>query len=209
MGFMGGGKNSGSKQADQARRDEQERQARIREGTGKIDNIFGQFDDNFYDDRRDAYLNYATPQLDDQYGDAQRELTFSLARSGLLDSSARGEKTGELQKLYDLNRQQITDQALSSANEARNAVENARSDLVGQLNATGDAQGIANSALARASALSKPAAYSPLTQLFASFTQGIGQQAALERANYYSGGAVKPKYSTGLFTPSNTVEVTG
>lgn len=203
-----GNKNSGSKQAEQARRDEQARQARIRQGTADIDQTFSQFDDAFYDGRRDAFLNYATPQLEDQYAKAQQELTFALARGNLLDSTVRGEKTAELQQLYDLNRQEITDQAISSSNETRNAVEDARSNLVAQLNSTGDAQGAANAAIARASALSQPAAYSPLTELFAGFTQGLGQQAALERANYYSGGAVKPSYSTGLFAPKNVVEVT-
>lgn len=203
-----GGKNSGSQLAAETRRDEQERQARIRQGTQKINTTFGQFDDNFFDSRRQAFLDYATPQLEDQYGAAQKDLTFSLARGGLLDSSARGQQMSELQKLYDLNNQQISDEALSHANQSRNAVEDARGNLVATLNATGDAQGAANSALARASALSQPAAYSPLTQLFSTFTQGLGSQAALERANYYSGGQTGSRYNTGLFTPGNNVRVT-
>src|SRR6478736_3044441 len=54
----------------------------------------GGFGDDFFNDRREAYMNYATPQLEDQYGDAQKQLTFALARGGLLDSSVRGEKAG-------------------------------------------------------------------------------------------------------------------
>ena len=56
------------------------------------------------------------------------------------------------------------------------------------LNATGDAQGAANSALARASALSQPAAQSPLAQMFADFTSTLGATAAAERSWVASGG---------------------
>ncbi len=167
------------------------------------------FDDAYFDGRRQAYIDYANPQLEQQYADAQKQLTFALTRGGLLDSSVRAEKTGELQKLYDVNKQKIADEALSHATQARNSVEDARSNLIATLNATGDAEGAANQAITRASALSQPAAYSPLSQLFADFTSGLGTQAALERANYYSGGQTGARYSTGLFSPNNnSVKVT-
>lgn len=161
------------------------------------------FNDAYYAKRRQAFLDYANPQLEDQYGDAQKELTFALTRSGLLDSSVRGEKVSELQKAYDLNKQQIADEAVASEGQARNAVEDARANLIAMLNATGDATGAANAALARSAALSKPAAYSPMSQLFGDFTATLGTQAALERANAYSGGSVGGRYSTGLFAPSS------
>lgn len=205
---MGG--KSGGNEARLAREEEQKRQEKIRQGTSRVNEIFdGQFDDNFLAGRRKAFLDYASPQLNDQYGDASKELTFSLARNGTLDSSVRGQKVGELQKLFDLNKQQLADQALASEGEARNAVESARSGLITTLNATGDATGAANSALARSSALSQPAAYSPLSNLFADFTSGLGTQAALERANYYSGGQTGVRYKTGLFAPkTGAVQVT-
>jgi hypothetical protein len=165
------------------------------------------FNDAFYNGRQQAFLDYANPQLESQYGDAQKQLTFALARNGTLDSSVRGEKVGDLQKTYDLNKQQIADQALSSSNDARNSVEDARSNLIAQLNATGDAQGAANAALARSSALSQPAAYSPLTNLFGDFTSALGQQAQLEQANALSGGQTGVRYNTGLFGNAGAVKV--
>lgn len=201
-----GGKSASkaaSKEATRARQEEEARQARIREGTASINSTFdSQFNDDYFTGRRQAYLDYATPQLDDQYADAQKQLTFSLARSGLLDSSSRASKLGELQKAYDLNTQQVADQALASEGEARNAVEDARSNLITTLNATGDATQAANSSLARASALSQPAAYSPLSSLFADFTSTLGTQSALEKANAYSGGSTGLRYATGLFSPN-------
>lgn len=164
------------------------------------------FDDNFYNARKQAYMDYADPQLEDQYGNANKQLTFALARSGLLDSSARGEKLGDLQKLYDTQKQAVADKALSYETGARNSVEDARANLIQTLNATGDAEGAAKAALSRSSALSQPDAYSPLGQLFTDFTNGLGIQAAQERS--YAAGGAKPLYNTGLFSNAGRVSVT-
>lgn len=165
----------------------------------------GGFDDNFFKGRRDSYINYAMPQLRDQFGKAGTELTFALDRSGLLDSSVRGQKMSELQKLFDTNEQQVKDKALSSETQARTAVEDARANLIATLNATGDAEGAANSALARSTALSQPEAYSPVGQMFTDFTAGLGTQAAAERS--FAAGGPKPTYNTGLFGNSGRVVV--
>lgn len=203
-----GGKSSGSREARLAREEEQARQKRIREGTQRVNTLFdSQFDDDFFTGRRQAFMDYANPQLEQQYGDANKELAFALARGGLLDSSVRGEKAGELQRLYDLNKQNVADQALSHETQARTAVEDSRANLIATLNATGDAEGAANAALARSAALSQAPAYSPLGQLFADFTAGLGTQAAQERAAAMSGGWYKPAVNTGFFGNSGRVKV--
>ncbi|QOG06407.1 hypothetical protein IGS74_18060 [Aureimonas sp. OT7] len=163
----------------------------------------GGFNDDFFNRQRQNYIDYATPQLDQQYGDANKQLTFSLTRSGLFDSSVRGEKASDLQRAYDLNKQKIADDALSHSTQSRNAVEDARANLISMLNATGDAEGAANAALARSQALSQAPSFSPLTSLFADFTNGLGVQAAAERS--YAAGGMKPTISTGLFAPRNSV----
>ena len=197
---MGG--KSGGGEAAAARADEQRRQQRIRKGTKRVNSIFDrQFNDNFFNQQRDAYVNYATPQLDDQRQDANKELIFAMDRGGQLDGSARASLAGELQKKYDLQRQKIQDDALNFRTSAMTNVEDARSNLIATLNATGDAQGAANSALSRAAALSQPAAYSPISNLFADFTGALGTQAAAERAYSYGGPA--PTYTTGWFGPKS------
>jgi hypothetical protein len=210
-----GGK-SGGNEAKRAREDEQRRQERIRGGTTAINSIFdggtyrpitnasgrvaygdevtkpGQFTDDFFNQRRQSFLDYAQPQVDEQYGDARKELTFALARGGLLDSSVRGQKSGELQKMFDLNSQNVADQALSYETQARTGVEDARQNLIATLSATGDAQGAVNSALSRSAALSQSPAYSPLGQLFSDFTANLGVSAAQDRAATMSGGWYNP-----------------
>lgn len=179
------------------------RSGKLFSGVGNRDG----FNDDFFHDRRNSFIDYASPQLEQQYRDAGEELTFALARGGLLDSSARGEKAAELQRLYDLNKQKVADDALSFENRSRTAIEDARANLITTLNATGDAEGAANAALARSSALSQPDTYSPLGQLFADFTAGLGVQAAQERAFAASGGSYAPRYDTGLFSGAGRVKV--
>jgi len=169
----------------------------FREATG--------FGEDFFNGRRDAYTGYANPQLENQYGDANKQLTFALDRSGLLNSSARGEKAGDLQQLYDLNKQEIGDKAVSYSTQAKSSLEDARANLISTLNATGDAEGAVNSALTRSKILSEPAAYSPLGQLFGDFTNTLGIQAAQERS--FAAGGPRPRYDTGLFGGRGRVTV--
>lgn len=178
-------------------------------GSPGVDATPGAFGEDFYKGREKAYTDYALPQLDKQFGEARKKLTFDLARSGTLNSSSRASKDAELQSTYDTGKRGVFDEALTQSNNARNAVEGARSDLMAMLNSTGDAEGVANSAIHRATALSQPAAFSPLAQMFANTASAIGTQAAAERAQAYSGGAYKAPFNTGLFAPSsNAVKVT-
>jgi hypothetical protein len=197
----GGGKNAASREAERARAEEEARQARIRKGTKSINETFGQFDDKFYGDIRDAFVNFGQPQLDDQFRDASEKNTYDLARSGTLDSSIRADRTADLQKQYDIQRQDLVDKARGYETEARNNVERARGDLISMLQVTGDATGAANSALTRAATLATPPSYSPLGQLFQDTTAMLGQQMAQERA-FALGLGPRPRNSTGLFGPS-------
>lgn len=272
----GGGKNAASREATRARKDEEARQKRIRQGTAAINATFGGgtvgtgalgedavfdpnakyyladgtewkrsgqggllgtllggnakkefrealknglfsgteqrtgFNDDFFSGLSQSFIDYARPQLDDQFGKAREQLTFSLARNGTLDSSMRGEQNADLQRDYDTNLQDITDKGRQYATDARTNVERARADLIGMLQATGDAAGATNAALSRASILSQPPAYSPLGQLFTDVTSGLATQAAFERAEALGGyprGSVA-RYNTGLFSPrSGAVKV--
>lgn len=204
--MSGGG--GAKKEARRARKAEEARQSRIREGSAAIDNTFSQFDDDFFADRRQSYVDFARPQLDREFAEAGEQTTYSLARGGLLDSSIAGEQRADLQTAYDVNLQDVVDKARAYETDARNAVESARGSLLTTLNATGDAQAASQAAVNKAGALSQGPAYSPLGQLFTDFTAGISQQAALERAEAASGKNYA-RYDTGLFgVPSGSVRNT-
>ncbi|MFY9292828.1 MAG: hypothetical protein WAP03_19355 [Methylorubrum rhodinum] len=193
-------KGASSKAADQAAADEQARQARIRQGTADVNKTFGQFDDPYFAQQRDNYLGFALPQLDDQYGEAQKQLTFALARDGNTYSSAAAEQRAKLQKQYDQNKITIADQGQNYANQSRSSVEEARANVIASLNASGDATQAANSAVARSAALAQPQGYSPIGDLFGSAMSAFAQQAALERSQ--SLGGAGGRYNTGLFGTS-------
>lgn len=204
--MSGGGGDGGS---GAARADEQARQARIRQGTARIDNIFGQFDDDFYGGRRQSYLDYATPQLMDQYADAQKQLAYALDRAGTTDSSIRADREAELTKLFETNQRAVNDEALNFEQKARSNVEGARGNLITTLNSTADADAAAKQARSQAASLTQPDTYSPLAQLFANFTGALGNQARLEQAQALSGGIIRPTVDTGLFgTNRRAVQVT-
>jgi len=168
----------------------------------------GTFSPEFYGNLRKSFIDYATPQLVDQYSDAKKELIYAMDRAGLTNSSANAVKQGELTKLYNTQKQDIVAQGNEYVKQTQGAVEDARQQLIQTLNATGDADAAARGAVARAQALSMPPKYSPLTQLFSDFTASLGQQAGLERASYYSGQPIA-RYNTGVFTPnSKSVRVT-
>lgn len=169
------------------------------------------FDDQFFDEQRQAYLDFAMPQLEDQRAGASRELVYSLARSGQLEGSARAAQQSELSKLYDTEAQNVASKALDYENKSRTGVEDARADLISTLNATGDATGASNSALARSATLSQPEAYSPLADLFTSYTSALGTSAAAERARSYGWGGQQQQTGSPTWygAPGSSVSVKG
>ena len=181
---IGGGGGDGG--AAQARADEAARQARIKQGTQSIDKSFSGFDDNFYKGRERAYVDYARPQLNDQYTRTQQNLAYNLARQGLSASSEAARNAGELQRQYNDNAALIAGQGMDAANEARNQVEQNRSELLAQLNATSDPAAAAASAVNRANVLAAQRSFSPLGQLFANTTGLLGNAAT---AGYYDRNA--------------------
>ncbi|MGU3360337.1 hypothetical protein ACLBWX_08395 [Methylobacterium sp. M6A4_1b] len=195
------------KAAKQAQADEAARQATIRAGTQQVNDTFSQFDEPFFTKQRDSYTGFALPQLDDQYGKAQKTLTFALARDGNLNSSAQAQQNAELQKTYDTQRLAIADQGQSYANQARSSVEDARGNLISTLNATGDATQAAQSAAARAGALSAPQGYSPIGDAFNGVLGALAVNAQNNRAQALLTG--KPMANASLFgSTANAVKTT-
>jgi hypothetical protein len=124
-------------QADEARRISAEKQNRLREGMANIQSGFAPYDENYFNQFSQKYLDNYTPQLDDQYEQAKKQLAFGLSRSGISQSQAAGEEMAKLEKAYGLKRQDMISGAKNYANNARTQIENQRSQLLNQLSATG------------------------------------------------------------------------
>ena len=192
----GGGDGGASERA----RQEEERQARIRVGNSSINDTFGQFDDDFYKGRSDAYTTYAQPQITQQYEDAFEKLRKTLASSNLSQSSMAARRRGRLeQELGDMTRKMnLTGQEY--ANKARSDIESARSGLQSQNMNMADPSLASANALNRAQQLNEVPVFDPITNLFASVTEGLATQADLERRG-------KNRYDSGLFSTGSSASI--
>lgn len=180
---LGGG---GPDPAEEARKEQQAREAKIRLGMGNINGAFSQFDDSWFNGRRQAYLDFSLPQLEDQYGKARQSLIYALARGGNLQSSIGAGKLGDLKTQYETNKQQLQSQADAVANQARQDVIQQRSALIDQLNSTADANAAQTEAMNRARLLTASPTFSALGQLFQNVTAGLASAAP---ASGYAGAA--------------------
>lgn len=166
---------------EEAKQAEIRRQQNIQQGQGLITDMFGQFNDDFYNQRRQSYVDYAKPQLDSQYQDSMNDLVRSLARSGNLNSSTRGNAMSDLQRQYQEGLSTLSGQGSQYANSARSSIEAARSGLL-QQNATladpGTVRGIAQSQVA---SLSSAPTYSPIGSLISALTLNSGDTAGVNK----------------------------
>lgn len=184
MGGGGGGGDNGMAtmfsimQAQQARDEENRRQERINKGRELIDRQFDLFkkDPAFFDRYRYGITDYYRPQIDKQYSDAKRGLTFQLADAGTLRSTAAADATADLANQNDMNLASMNAKADSALGDLRNQIASNKDTAINQLMSTEDPSVAANTALNSIATvqLAKPD-LSPLGALF--------QQAAIGGAN--------------------------
>lgn len=153
--------------ADQ-KKQEKERKANIAAGREKIDSAFSNFNDGYYGGYKQDYLDFYNPQLDKQFGDTNRSLTYALAGRGLLNSSVGAESIGDLFKKYTDEKSNVTGAAQDAANSLKSSVESTKSNLYTLNESASDPQTVANRAIGEASAIAAPASYTPLQDVFAS-----------------------------------------
>lgn len=191
------GGSGGDTGADDARAEEEARQKRIRDSRASIDTIFDTYDEDFYDRQRNAYLNYATPQVEDQFGDAMRELTFALSRSGKLDSALAARREAKAQKMKDQAMINVNKQGDDLVYTMKGNMEKARGDLYDQASSLADVDAARTLAISNFDTTSKPPIYNPVTDLFVKVTEGMATQADLERRQ-------KSRNDSGLFTTGDS-----
>lgn len=179
--------------AGAARAAEEARQASIRQGMSNVDTEFNKFDQPFYDARAKAYTDYYTPQVKNQYDLARKDLVYGLTRQGILNSSAGADQLAKLDDEYNKQNTYYTNSGLDYANQVKGDVENNRSNLYSQVQASADPAAAASAAAARAQTLTAQPAFSPLGQLFSQFAQQ-GQNAAL-----IGNSGIAKNYTSGLF----------
>ena len=163
-----------------ARADELARQKRVDEGIEEIEDVFGQYDQDFYDKRSEAYTNYQAPQLEDQYKKGLKELQFALARGGRLNSSTEVGKKAKAAQDLQFQRQEMAGRAMQAAADSETGVLKAKDDLIKLNLANADPDLAASLSIARSKALNKPPKYDELLDVFGNITEGLASRQELE-----------------------------
>lgn len=183
-------------QVQQARTDADLKAAKLKVGMGNIDSAFSGFDDNYFSNLAKDYENYAKPQLADQYEEQKKNLIYSLARKGNLNSSVYGDQQALLDRQNNTNLTGIAGTGQDYANQARRDVQAARNDVTSQLNSSYDADAANTAALASARSLAVPVSFSPLGNLFTNVS-ALAAQAKL--ASDAGTGSNNPGYGARLY----------
>jgi hypothetical protein len=108
----------GSKGGDSgkdARRAEAERQAAIQAGTAQVNKAFGTFTDDYFGGLQDDYTSYYTPQLEEQFNKARKNLI--LNNPGGSATSSFAQRMSELEKQYREQQGVISGQAVDAATQ--------------------------------------------------------------------------------------------
>ncbi len=127
------------------------------------------FDDNFFNKRAADYRDFAMPQFNRQLQEQSKDLVYSMANRGLTSSSASADLGTKLGTEADTQRRGIVDQGQSLANALRQQVEGSRTQLVSQLNASGDPATTTGEALRTAAGFQAPSTFQPIGNLFNTF----------------------------------------
>jgi len=193
--MCGGGGDGGA--AERARQQEEQRQARIRQGMTGIDTAFKPFNDSYFNNKATNYTGYYMPQLKQQYDDALSALKLQLSSSGLGGSSAGSFGLSRLAQEFADRQAEIQGKASEYANQARGNIQDLRSSLVSQLNATSDPQAATQAANNQAYIQqNRPDSFNPLTSAFSNLAglYKYDREQAINSGGAYQGmfGNVKP-----------------
>lgn len=132
---------------------------------------FEGFQPEFFNQRAQAYVNYALPQLAEQYQQARNAQSFGLANRGLLGSTQQTQATQRLERETGRAKQGIAETGIEQANQLRKEIEQARQEAIRQLYQSADPAQAISSAIGSASQFRIPSAFAPITNLLGNLAQ--------------------------------------
>jgi hypothetical protein len=157
----------------------------------------GTFTPGYFEGLTKNYEDYYNPQLAEQFGDAKKELTFQVARSGNSESTAGNDLFSRLEKQRKDAATKITNDALASTGKAKSDVAAQRSNLYSLNNAAADPSQAASQAQQAALQLQQPQSYSPLGSVFAGLINAGSNAAAMQATQAPTYGSTGPAAPSG------------
>lgn len=172
--------------------------------TGSVDTgkKTGGIQDDFYNNFKQGILDYYTPQVAQQYGEAKDETNYRLARAGTLKSSAAAKAAADLYDQNLVNVGNVRSKADTAAADLKTRTAGEEAKAVSQLYATENPDVAANQATAAIRNITAEAPpTSPLGDIFniaaiggAKYLQGADNAAFARRV----GALPKPGQSTSV-----------
>jgi hypothetical protein len=159
----------------------------------------GGFDDAFYNAYKQKVLDYYQPDEQRQYDAAQRDLKYSLARAGTLQSSTAADKQGELAYNDALQKANIVANANTQEGNLKSQIQSNKQALINQLYSTEDPTLTAN--LAQSSAQASRLQDPNLTPAAALFTPALTTVGSAVNGMMYPGLPYTSPYNTAPTSP--------
>lgn len=203
MSFIFGSTPDYAKMASDA---EQQRQYEIGQGTQGINTAFSQFTPQFYQQRAQAYQNYAMPQVAQQYQQNQQGLTYGLANRGLLGGSAA--QTGQ----YNLDvanaqaQRQVADTGIAQSQALQQQIEGAHNQLLSNLYQSADPSAATQGAIGTAAGFAVPSVFQPIGNAFSNFLNQYATNQLLGASSAYPTISVSPQGSGSSLISQTPVE---
>jgi hypothetical protein len=132
------------------------------------------FNQNFYDKAANDYINYAVPQVAQQYDTTNRDIQYGLANRGLFGSSAQSQANTNLNLAVGQQEQQIADNARTTATNLQQQVQGSEQNAINNLYQSADPAGAASQAVGTAAQFQVPQTFQPILNAFG----GIANQYA-------------------------------
>lgn len=164
--YSGGDRNSGDYRAAEVAREQ-----KIRDALKQIDQNFSGFDDQFYQQRENDYAAFAAPQLAREHDLTQNNLTYSLARRGLLHSGTAVSQNAALATETAQQERNMADAGRAQAAGLRTSIEGQRSNLYAQAQASADPGAAYAQSLRTAQNFQQPLSFQPIGNFFQNWTQ--------------------------------------
>lgn len=142
------------------------------------------FNQDFYNQRQQQYLDYATPQVEQQFGQTMANLTNSLGNQGLQNSSVSSQMQGSLQQELGKQLAGQSNVAIGQSQQLQQQVAQEQANLTQQLQSSQNPAQVGVQALQQSAQLQAPAVLSPLSNLFGNWSSLYGTQ---QMQNAYSG----------------------
>ncbi|MDE2098680.1 MAG: hypothetical protein KGL39_15605 [Patescibacteria group bacterium] len=145
-------------------------QAQVRQSQAEINKDFAGFTPDFYNKAATDYTQSVTPGMFKDFQNTKNNLTYALARAGILNSGSAVTRNASLTNQLAQNESQIAGNAQQQSNNVQASVNTQKGQLLQQAQAGTDPSVINAQATGAVSQLRAPSAIQPLGNLFADWS---------------------------------------